>query len=179
MGNGGYAELRKRFKVGRPSKYETPEDLQIAADEYFEWQDKQSIDEVKGVGYQGEYELQSIPRYLPYTIQGMATYCNIGIATWQDYRKKPTFAGVIKYIEETIYNQKFQGATAGSFNANIIARDLGLKDKTDITSDDKPLNPEGTTDLELARKIAFGLRAAKESMDKTPVEPIGDEEAGS
>ena len=79
-------------------------------------------------------------------------------------------------IEKTIYKQKFDGATAGSFNANIIARDLGLKDKTDITSDDKPIVLSQDDNLELARKIAFGLRAAKETKDETPEDTTGEEE---
>jgi hypothetical protein len=33
-----------------------------------------------------------------------------------------------------MFTQKFEGATVGAFNANIIARDLGLKDQTDVTT---------------------------------------------
>ena len=40
------------------------------------------------------------------------------------------FSSVITRIRETIYQQKFEGAAVGAFNANIIARDLGLADKT-------------------------------------------------
>ncbi len=42
---------------------------------------------------------------------------------------------VITRIKETIFTQKFEGASADLLNANIIARDLGLADKKDITSD--------------------------------------------
>jgi hypothetical protein len=38
---------------------------------------------------------------------------------------------VITRIDKYIYNQKFEGAAAGFLNPNIIARDLGLADKTD------------------------------------------------
>lgn len=168
MSNGGYSELIKRVKPGRPAIFETPEDLWEMACNYFTWQDQQSMDEDKGVGFQGVYEIQKIEHALPYTIQALTLYCNISDSTWHDYRKKPSFIGVTKEIEKTIYSQKFQGASTGRFNANIIARDLGLKDKTDITSNDETISTNEVTDLELARKIAFGLRAAKESMDKTP-----------
>ena len=41
-------------------------------------------------------------------------------------------------MKEIIYNQKYSGAAAGFFNANIIARDLGLANK--IAGDkDNPL----------------------------------------
>ena len=39
---------------------------------------------------------------------------------------------VIDDIEKIIYRQKFEGAAAGLLNANIIARDLGLRDKQDV-----------------------------------------------
>ena len=43
------------------------------------------------------------------------------------------FLTVIRDIEQTIYNQKFTGASADLLNANIIARDLGLADKQEVT----------------------------------------------
>ncbi|MFC0183379.1 terminase small subunit [Pseudarcicella hirudinis] len=42
------------------------------------------------------------------------------------------FLEVITRIEEIVYVQKFEGAAVGAFNANIIARDLGLADKQNI-----------------------------------------------
>lgn len=39
---------------------------------------------------------------------------------------------VTTYVEEIIRTQKFEGAAVGAFNANIIARDLGLSDKKEI-----------------------------------------------
>jgi len=42
------------------------------------------------------------------------------------------FLRVVRDIEQTIYNQKFTGASADLLNANIIARDLGLRDKQDL-----------------------------------------------
>ena len=168
MSGGNFKELFKRVKVGRPPAFETPEQLLALAEEYFQFVDDNPMIECKGVGYQGDYELQEIEKPIPYTIQGLCTWCNCTTMTISDYRKKPTFAYIIKVIEEHIYNQKFLGASAGLFNANIIARDLGLKDKTDITSNDEPIVLSQDNDLELARKIAFGLRAAKEGMEKTP-----------
>ena len=42
------------------------------------------------------------------------------------------FSTVITHVKETIRNQKFEGAAAGFLNPNIIARDLGLRDKSEI-----------------------------------------------
>ena len=35
-------------------------------------------------------------------------------------------------MEETIETQQFEGACVGAFNANIIARKLGLSDKQEV-----------------------------------------------
>ncbi len=42
------------------------------------------------------------------------------------------FLMVIARIEETIETQQFEGACVGAFNANIIARKLGLSDKQEL-----------------------------------------------
>ena len=47
------------------------------------------------------------------------------------------FSQVITRIGKIIYDQKFSGAASGFFNANIIARDLGLADKKEIDADVK------------------------------------------
>ena len=44
------------------------------------------------------------------------------------------FSTIISRIEEVIYNQKFQGAAADLLNANIISRELGLADKSEINA---------------------------------------------
>ena len=43
------------------------------------------------------------------------------------------FLGVIDEIEAAIYTQKLEGAADGLFNSNIIARELGLTEKTENT----------------------------------------------
>lgn len=45
------------------------------------------------------------------------------------------FLPVITRIEEIIETQQFTGATIGEFNANIIARKLGINDKITLTQE--------------------------------------------
>ena len=42
------------------------------------------------------------------------------------------YADIIHVIDREIYEDKITGAVAGVFNANIIARDLGLAEKQEI-----------------------------------------------
>jgi len=41
---------------------------------------------------------------------------------------------VIEHIEDIIETQQFEGAVVGIFNTSIIARKLGLREQTDITT---------------------------------------------
>ncbi len=52
----------------------------------------------------------------------------------EDYRQNTggryaDFKGVVTRINSRMYADKFEGASCGVYNANIIARDLGLADK--------------------------------------------------
>jgi hypothetical protein len=48
-------------------------------------------------------------------------------------------------VEDAIFRQKFEGASADLLNANIIARDLGLADKKDLSSTDGTMTPKPVT----------------------------------
>jgi len=68
------------------------------------------------------------------TIGGLCVFLDINRATWNVWReKRPDLYEVITRAEEIIYQQKFEGASADLLNSNIIARDLGLTDKKDLS----------------------------------------------
>jgi hypothetical protein len=54
-------------------------------------------------------------------------------------------------------SQKFEGASVGIFNSNIIARDLGLKENVDNTTNGKDLNTNLVLTKEAAKKISDAL----------------------
>lgn len=116
-------------------KFETPQELWDKAAEYFQWCDDnpwQKIDAAKAGDRFGEHVV--IPTSRPYTISGLCLYLGIHKDTFRNYEKKPgyeAYFGVAHAIKQICYTQKFEGAAVGAFNANIIARDLGLKDRTE------------------------------------------------
>ncbi len=63
------------------------------------------------------------------TLAGLCLHIGITDETWRNYRDRKDFFGVCERVDAMVYTQKFEGAAASLFNANIIARDLGLKDK--------------------------------------------------
>ena len=122
----------QRTTHGRGKEF-TPETLLAAANEYFEYVTEHPIKQQNWVGKDGVEVFREIPK--AFTMEGLELF--LGISTLRKYKEYPDFVQVITHIEKAIYNQKFGLAAAGIYNANIIARDLGLKDKSDITSNDE------------------------------------------
>lgn len=126
----------KRTKHGRDKIFESPESLLNAANEYFKWVTDNPLYE-KIIQSGKEFD---VPKMRAMSISGLCIYLNIGVSTFYDYcdsenESYKDFSEVTTRIQEIIKTQKFEGASAGMLNSNIIAYDLGMKDKD--KSDDK------------------------------------------
>ena len=130
-----------RSKHGRDRLFENPQMLWQAACEYFDWCEANPLIEVDFKGK--DADRVELPKMRAFTMQGLCLYIGCNVGYFNDFelsiKKKESqidkdFSVIITRIRETIYNQKFTGAAAGFLNSNIIARDLGLTDKQDITS---------------------------------------------
>jgi len=133
-------------KHGRNRLFASPKLMWDAACEYFEWIINNPLIEIDFVGKDAERVER--PHTRPFTYQGLTSYLKCSIQYFNEFeqslegrkdRKSKEFSVVLTHIRQTIYRQKFEGAACGFYNASIIARDLGLADKSDITSGDKPL----------------------------------------
>lgn len=129
-----------RSKHGRDKLFSTSDKLWEAACEYFEWCDENPWAETQTKTRETSTEETRTPTARPYTLSGLCIYlgCNTHYISQFKTRLEEgeeDFTSVITRIEEIIYTQKFEGAAVGAFNANIIARDLGLKDasKTELS----------------------------------------------
>lgn len=127
-----------RSKHGRDKLFASPELMWEAACEYFQWCEdnpftKAEAKVVNGYKETGSVEIAELPYMRPFTLEGLCSYLDCGTAYFRNFDPpNEDFRSVVTRIKETIYNQKFSGAASGFFNANIIARDLGLADKKDI-----------------------------------------------
>ena len=120
---------KMRETHGRNPIFETPEQLWVAACEYFQWVEDNPLYEEKIFHSQGIITKDTITKMRAMTIGGLRIFLGICEQTWVNYKNNPDFLGVVKEVEEIIYNQKFTGAAADMLNSNIIARELGLADK--------------------------------------------------
>lgn len=150
-----------RSTHGRDTLFESPEKLWEAALEYFQWSDEHPLMQAKahvvskGSGEGSEVELHETPLKRVYSLGGLCLYLGCSSSYFRTFKstvklsKKPVdyvqgILSVISEIEETIRTQQLEGASSGQFNANIIARTLGLIDKQDVTSGDKPISTNMT-----------------------------------
>lgn len=156
----GYWEYRAKNPPKGRTKALTPTELWKFACEYFErTAAKENAfkkqDFIKGGDAAGT--IIELDQMRPFTWAGLEVYLgekNI-IDDLELYRANRNnaysdFKGVIRNIDKIMYAQKFEGAASGVFNANIIARDLGLAEKSNVTvREEQPLfgdNDESNND---------------------------------
>lgn len=147
-------DWNKLKKVGRPKAIPTPERLWELACDYFEDVDNNPITKeelIKGGMFAGDKGTVNLQR--PYTFEGLEVYLYLNgiISKLDDYRANTygnysEFQDVVRVIEKTIRTQKFEGASAGIFNASIISAELGIAKKIEQTvTVEQPLFPEDST----------------------------------
>lgn len=125
-----------RSSHGRKPIFETPEAMWEAACEYFEWVEANPLLEDKVTSFQGVNTHEPVKKMRAMTLDGLQLFLDISDQTWRDYKTREDFIVVTARIDKTIRSQKFSGAAADLLNANIIARDLGLSDKSELTGKD-------------------------------------------
>jgi len=107
-------------KVGRPPVYNNPDEMWDDALAYFKWAEDNPLWEAKAFAFQGVVTVERLAKMRAFTMDGFLLHSGLAQSTWYDYKGKPEFSEVAE--------RKFTGAAADLLNANIIARDLGLKD---------------------------------------------------
>lgn len=126
-----------RSSHGPKPKFTNPDDLWDACVEYFEWNAANPLYEAKAFAYEGCVTVEYMPLMRAMTIEGLCLFLDIDVTTWRGWRENRTdLIPVITRAETVIRKQKFEGASANLLNANIIARDLGLADKSELTGKD-------------------------------------------
>lgn len=140
-----------RAKHGRDRIFTTPELLWEAACEYFQWCDdnpwitKKVVQKTvptkkkrgKKIETATEQQIQqeASPIARPYSLTGFCIFIGASTQWWYTFKgdckqkEEKDFLEIIARVEEIIRTQQFEGACVGAFNANIIARTLGLVDK--------------------------------------------------
>ena len=84
----------------------------------------------------------------------------IDTKTFWNYRNNENYVNyfpIFTYVEDRIKNQLNEGGLLNAFNPMLVARINGIKDKQDITTNDKDFNVTVNLTKEEARNIAESL----------------------
>lgn len=151
---------KARSRHGRLPKFPEGEEgarmLLEACEDYFQWCEDNPLKEDKVFAYEGATYHDEAAKLRAFTLNGLTLFIDVSDQTWINWRtNRPDLLEVITWAEKTIKDQKFTAASAGLLNANIISRDLGLADKTEISgpgggpvqSITKEMTPEEAADL--------------------------------
>lgn len=151
---------------GRPTIFRDGDELWHACEEFFTWCDENPWKEqkVQFSASHGKWAMTTVDKPRPYTQNGLCTYIGIPVSTWRNWRTHEKFASVVSLVEQTMYAQKFEGASTGFFNANIIARDLGLAEKTELEVPDG-IKPDNIDPSKLTTDQLMALRNARVDKD--------------
>ena len=154
-----------RSSHGAKPKFENADDLWDACIQYFDWVAENPMLEQKGFAFQGAVTKEDFNKMRAMTIASLCLFIDIARSTWDEWKhSRPDLSEVITRAETVIYEQKFAGAAADLLNSNIIAPDLGLSDKSEVTG--KGGGPIETKDVgatEIARRLAFLLASGVEA----------------
>ena len=124
-----------RSKHGRDKIFATPEIMLNACYEYFDYQSKQTWNKTDFKGKEVQEVL--IPTASPFTLTGLCIFLGVNTKYFTEFESNldlknkvdKDFSEVITHVREIIATQQMEGAMVGTYNANIVARKLGLTDK--------------------------------------------------
>ncbi|OWV44216.1 DNA-packaging protein [Mameliella alba] len=158
-----------RSSAGPKPKFTDPDALWSACVEYFEWVESNPLYEDKLVTFQGAATHEPVAKMRAMTIGGLCLFLDIDETTWRAWKdSRPDLSTIIVRVERVIYHQKFSGAAADLLNPNIIARDLGLADKSEHSGPNGgPIQTEEVSARDrIAGKLA-GLAAREDQAGDT------------
>lgn len=153
--DGLFVEFRPQ-KMGRPRKYKPAELLEEFQKYIQERMSNPIIETEKESGFSGQNgsaktKEKSHPQLL--SVGDFCVFLGCSRNWWNEL--PDDFLGVKAHISTYIENFQLKGASIGLFNANIVARLLGLRDKTELSCGGITLRVE--TDRETKEMIEGGL----------------------
>ncbi|MDU1904676.1 MAG: terminase small subunit [Dysgonomonas sp.] len=136
--NNTYHKLVAGQPAGADAEY-TPDSLWEKALEYFQWVESNPLKEEKAFSSGKRIALNKTRAM---TATGFCIFAHLSKDSFDRYSQTEEYKNVVSKIKDVIYTQKFEAAAAGLLETGFIARELGLREQTDITTNGKELNVE-------------------------------------
>jgi hypothetical protein len=129
----------------KPKLIETPEKLLQLFKDYVKHESENPMYRVDYVGKEGKQV--KTPLETPITFDGFEVYLfqneiisDLGHYSCNKDGRYSEYVPIIAYIRKHCYIHNFKGAAVKLFDPNLIARKLGIKDSSDVTTNGESIN---------------------------------------
>lgn len=128
----------KKNKGGKPRAIKSPDELYEWFEKYKAENAKNPVTKMDFKGKDADQVFYEIERPLSWSAFFVWVWKNkgIGISTVESYKLNedgayPEYRSIVRVIAAEIFNQQYDGATSGVYQQNIVARRLGLVEKSE------------------------------------------------
>lgn len=134
----------------------TPEQLFKFAVAYFTWAESNSLKALETASFQGDVYESKVHKARIFTLRGFCLFSNLSYKTVTRYREAEGYREVMEFVDNVIYEQKYQMAATNTANANFLAKDLEIDKGTSITVNNGEENAVSKEDLADAVSSVLG-----------------------
>lgn len=137
MGEGNFKALyNKKYgdiaMVAINRKY-TPEEVFDFAVRYFSWAESEAIKAIETAAFQGVVSENLVHKPRVFTLTGLALFMGVNINRFARWRTEAGYSDVMEFIDNVIYEQKYQLGVAGIISSTIVGKELGIDKPQEIT----------------------------------------------
>ena len=137
MGEGNFKALyNKKYgdiaMVAINRKY-TPEEVFDFAVRYFSWAESEAIKAIETAAFQGVVSESLVHKPRVFTLTGLALFMGVNINRFARWRTEAGYSDVMEFIDNVIYEQKYQLGVAGIISSTIVGKELGIDKPQEIT----------------------------------------------
>ena len=136
MGEGNFKALyNKKYgdiaMVAINRKY-TPEEVFDFAVRYFSWAESEAIKAIETAAFRGVVSENLVHKPRVFTLTGLALFMGVNINRFARWRAEAGYSDVMEFIDNVIYEQKYQLGVAGIINPTIVGKELGIDKPQEI-----------------------------------------------
>jgi hypothetical protein len=126
--------------VGQPKKIPDSETLYNWFEAYKFWTDSNPISKMDFKGKDADEVTYKLERPLTWVGFGVWLYKNKTVSNLDEYKANKDdvyaqYSSILRVIGAEIYQNQYDGAVVGTFNQSIVARKLGLAEKSEVKTD--------------------------------------------
>lgn len=121
-------------KIG-PQSTMTPEQAFNLAVKYFEWAELNSIKTGETASFQGYVSEHRVHKVRVFTMRGFLLFAGISASAVNKWRSMPGYDQVMEFVDNVIYEQKYQLAVNSIINGSFIGKELGIDKPVEIKID--------------------------------------------